>query len=286
MFSLCFPAVFHFIFYFRRWIPWHYSDLVDSDKMNGPRGGGGESDPLDLYQVFQTSYNKIAKSEFPRGDYPDPASDVYQPDSRFFPFDTSSGHSGHSATKSSKQDTTDMRSQWSSYGDSPSSSQLSSGGYPSEPCLYYQDQPPDWGYASQIYPGHYPAGYGGSSQLQQQQHSPQSSYPGPARPQPSSQQTQIDEAINMLRSHVDFSQVVSPGPSWVSRPDLLCFRAAMFRWAPPHCRAQRITSGGRDSWVRPGRAVGRPAPATTLTLSAGEVGRGNLRRRLWSPAPR
>ena len=63
--------------------------------MNGPRGGGGESDPLDLYQVFQTSYNKIAKSEFPRGDYPDPASDVYQPDSRFFPFDTSSGHSGH-----------------------------------------------------------------------------------------------------------------------------------------------------------------------------------------------
>ena len=176
--------------------------------MNGPRGGGGESDPLDLYQVFQTSYNKIAKSEFPRGgggDYPDQASDVYQPDSRFFPFDTSSGHSGHSAPKSSKQDTTDLRSHWSSYGDSPSSSQLSGGGYPSEPCLYYQEQPPDWGYASQVYPGHYPAGYGGSSQ--QQQHSPQSSYPGPARPQPSSQQTQIDEALNMLRSHVDFSQV-------------------------------------------------------------------------------
>ena len=176
--------------------------------MNGSRGGGGEGDPLDLYQVFQTSYNKIAKSEFPRGgggDYPDQASDVYQPDSRFFPFDTSSGHSGHSAPKSSKQDTTDLRSHWSSYGDSPSSSQLSGGGYPSEPCLYYPEQPPDWGYASQVYPGHYPGGYGGSSQ--QQQHSPQSSYPGPARPQPSSQQTQIDEALNMLRSHVDFSQV-------------------------------------------------------------------------------
>ena len=182
--------------------------------MNGPRGGGGDSDPLDLYQVFQTSYNKIAKSEFPRGDYPDPASDVYQPDSRFFPFDTSSGHGGqgeHSASKSSKLDPTDMRPHWSSYGDSSSSSQLSTvgPGYGPDPSLYYQE---DWGYSSQLYPGHpghhyHPAGYGGSSQP-----SPQSSYPGPARPPPSSQHTQIDEAINMLRSQVDFSQVVSPPP--------------------------------------------------------------------------
>ena len=161
------------------------------------------------------SYNKIAKTEFPRGDYPDPATDVYQPDSRFFPFDTnSSGHGGHgehSASKSSKLDPTDMRPHWSSYGDSSSSSQLSGGGsgYPGDPSLslYYQDQPPDWGYSSQIYPGHHyhPAGYGGSSQP-----SPQSSYPGPARPQPPSQQTHIDEAINMLRSQVDYSQVVTP----------------------------------------------------------------------------
>ena len=177
--------------------------------MNGPRGGGGDGDPLDLYQVFQTSYNKIAKSEFPRGDYPEPASDVYQPDSRFFPFDTSlSGQAGQtelSANKSTKLDPTDMRPHWSSYGDSSSSSQLSTvgPGYGPDPSLYYQE---DWGYSSQLYPGHhnpghYPAGY-----------SPQSSYPGPARPPPASQQTHIDEAISMLRSHVDFSQVLAPPP--------------------------------------------------------------------------
>jgi len=132
--------------------------------MNGPRGGGGDSDPLDLYQVFQTSYNKIAKSEFPRGDYPDPANDVYQPDSRFFPFDTSlsgqGGHSDLSANKSSKLDPTDMRPHWNSYGDSSSSSQLPNvgPGYAPDPSLYYQEQPPDWGYSSQLYPGHHPPG--------------------------------------------------------------------------------------------------------------------------------
>ena len=139
---------------------------------------------MDLYQVFQTSYNKIAKTEFPRGDVYQ-TGDVYQPDSRFFPFDTTSA----STTKSEKQDTTDLR-HWTSYGDIPSH------GYP-DPSLYYQDQPSqDWGYSG--YTSAFPAS---SSQYH---HSPQSSYSthGPTRPH-------MEEAINILRSQVDFSQVVT-----------------------------------------------------------------------------
>ena len=152
--------------------------------MSGPRSGGPEGDPMDLYQVFQTSYNKIAKTEFPRGDVYQ-TGDVYQPDSRFFPFDTTSA----STTKSEKQDTTDLR-HWTSYGDIPSH------GYP-DPSLYYQDQPSqDWGYSG--YTSAFPAS---SSQYH---HSPQSSYSthGPTRPH-------MEEAINILRSQVDFSQVVT-----------------------------------------------------------------------------
>ena len=231
--------------------------------MNGPRGGGGDSDPLDLYQVFQTSYNKIAKSEFPRGDYPDPASDVYQPDSRFFPFDTSSGHGGHteqhSASKSSKLDPTDMRPHWSSYGDSSSSSHLSSGGssYPGDPSLYYPEQPSDWGYSSQIYhPAHYPAGYGGSSS--QQQHSPQSSYPGPSRPQPSSQQTHIDEAINMLRSHVDFSQNCTSPLAPLGSVQLPLHSPEDFQLGEHYGRKRQQSETGQS--------CGSPSPSTNSTV--------------------
>lgn len=237
--------------------------------MNGPRGGGGDSDPLDLYQVFQTSYNKIAKSEFPRGDFPDPANDVYQPDSRFFPFDTSlggqGGHSDLSANKSSKLDPTDMRPHWNSYGDSSSSSQLSSvnPGYAPDPSLYYQEQPPDWGYSSQLYPGHhpghshYPAGYGGSSQP-----SPQSSYPGPARPPPASQPTHIDEAISMLRSHVDFSQSCS-GP--LGSPPLP--GSEDFQLGQHFGRARQPSETGQSS--------GSPGPSTpsSKSLTVGRRGR-------------
>jgi len=150
--------------------------------MSGPRSGGPEGDPMDLYQVFQTSYNKIAKADFPRGDVYQ-TGDVYQPDSRFFPFDTTSA----SGTKSEKQDTTDMR-HWTSYGDS-SLNHISSPGYP-DPSLYYGEQPGDWGYSGGP-PGYPPAFPASSSQYH---HSPQSSYPAPA------------PSLNILRSHVDFSQ--------------------------------------------------------------------------------
>ena len=92
---------------------------------------------------------------------------------------------------------------WSSYGDC-STSHISSPGYP-EPSLYYHDPPPDWGYSGSGYTGggQYGGGFSGASH-----HTSQSSYQaGPARPN-TSQQTHIDEAINILRSQVDFSQVV------------------------------------------------------------------------------
>lgn len=149
--------------------------------MSGPRIGGPESDPMDLYQVFQTSYNKITKAELPRGDVYQ-TGDVYQPDSRFFPFETTSA----SGTKSEKQDTTDMR-HWSSYGES-SLSHISGPGYP-DPSLYYGDQAGDWGYSGTSgYPSAFPTS---SSQFH---HNPQSSYPG------------TGPGINILRGSVDFPQ--------------------------------------------------------------------------------
>ncbi len=57
---------------------------------------GRDGDPMELYQVFQSSYNKIAKTDYVAGS--DSAavasaftSDMYAADSRFFPFDTRPG---------------------------------------------------------------------------------------------------------------------------------------------------------------------------------------------------
>ena len=74
--------------------------------MSGGRssGPGPEGDPMDLYQVFQSSYNKITKSESrPASEsYGGTGADIYQPESRFFPFDTSS-------TKQEKTEAGDSR---------------------------------------------------------------------------------------------------------------------------------------------------------------------------------
>ena len=43
---------------------------------------------MDLYQVFQSSYNKITKSESRPASEGYGGTDIYQPESRFFPFDT------------------------------------------------------------------------------------------------------------------------------------------------------------------------------------------------------
>lgn len=187
--------------------------------------GGPEGDPMELYQVFQSSYNKIAKSEFPRNE-PYPPPEIYQPDSRFFPFDT--------APKSEKHDG-ELR-HWSSFPD-PSGSLGSPPGYNdkaihplpgyhekslySDPSFYYGQEPPEWSSGYSAYPpsfppgvaqgaGHFPPGTAGYS-------------PGPPTPvqspttytsrgaasaptQPVPQTQNLDDAINILRNHVDFPQ--------------------------------------------------------------------------------
>ena len=198
--------------------------------MSGPRSGGPEGDPMDLYQVFQTSYNKIAKTDFPRGDVYQ-TGDVYQPDSRFFPFDTTSA----SGTKSEKLDTTDMR-HWAPYGD------ISSHGYPDQP-LYYQDQS-DWGYSNTSYPASFPS----SSQYQ---HSPQSSYSTPTSSRPP-----IDQAINILRGQVDFSQAQT-GPATLASPEDYHLGQGHGRR-----RQQSETANSEDS----------PTPSTT-SLNTGRRGK-------------
>ena len=199
-------------------------------RMSGSRDTGPEGDPMDLYHVFQSSYNKITKSECIRagdGYQNNNVDSIYQPDSRFFPFDTSTGGGGGGgpATKLEKQEPGDMR-HWSSFGESghglaSSTNNISSpgvvlpslSGYPDQ-SLYYQESPGDWGYSS-TYPSssfipsqpnshHYPPNFTNhhspsSSSYQQSRHGPHSAVSG---------QTQnIDEAINILRSHVDFPQV-------------------------------------------------------------------------------
>ena len=54
-------------------------------------GQSAEGDSIDLYQVFQSSYNKITKNEYSssgEGEAYPPPHELYPPDSRFFPFDT------------------------------------------------------------------------------------------------------------------------------------------------------------------------------------------------------
>ena len=147
---------------------------------NGPEG-----DPMELYQVFQSSYNKITKNEFPSSETYPSSHEAYQPDSRFFPFEAR--HQG----KCEKPD----ERQW--YGESP---------LYTDPSGYYPAAHPeqDWGGYPHYQPTEsshtlpYPEGGGGFSPAV-------GSVPYP-RPAPAQAQ-QLDDALNILRNHVDRNQV-------------------------------------------------------------------------------
>jgi len=192
--------------------------------------GGPEGDPMELYQVFQSSYNKIAKTEFPRNEaYPPP--DIYQPDSRFFPFDT---------TPKSEKHESEMR-HWS-FPD-PSGGLGSPHGYHdkampplpgyhekslySDPSLYYGQEPPEWSTGYSTYPsafspsvaqgpGHFPSGTSSYSPAPPTPVQSPTPYPPRGAPgsvtQPVPQTQNLDDAINILRNHVDFPQSL-PGHS-------------------------------------------------------------------------
>ena len=182
-------------------------------------GGGPEGDPMELYQVFQSSYNKIAKPGEGNGGFPPQQPDmVYQPDSRFFPFDTSG--------KCDKQEGGDGR-QWAaaSYeaGGLPGLT-----GYPDH-SLYYGQEPPDWaGYSSYSFSPHH---HHHHHHLQQQQSGqfPGSSAalsPGYSAPVPQAG-PHMEEAMSLLGSQAGCSSPQSgdlvrssqdcPAPSTTSR---------------------------------------------------------------------
>jgi len=200
--------------------------------------GGPEGDPMELYQVFQSSYNKIAKPEFARNEAYPPSSDLYQPDSRFFPFDTT-----HHAQPKTEKHEGDMR-HWSfpdpsgSLGSPPGYHDKAMPPFPgyhekslySDPSLYYGQDPPDWSSGYSAYPpgfspaiaqgtGHFPAGtssYSPAPPTPVQSPAPYTSR-GPAinGTQPVPQTQNLDDAINILRNHVDFPQSL-PGHSNLS----------------------------------------------------------------------
>lgn len=147
---------------------------------------GPEGDPMELYQVFQSSYNKITKNEFPTTETYPSAHEAYQPDSRFFPFDT---------RQQGKSEKSDER-QW--YSEPPNFA---------DPNPYYAATHAEQDWSAAGYPPHYqPAEHplpfvesaagGFSPAALGQPH-----YPRPAQAQ------QLDDAINILRNHVDRNQV-------------------------------------------------------------------------------
>ena len=183
-------------------------------------------DHMDLYHVFQNSYNKIAKSEYSRSsgnvsnDMYHGHSDVYQQESRFFPFEPSV------SAKTEKHDPSELRQWSSSLPDSHTGVLPSLPGY-SDPSLYYHDAN-DWGYTpASMYPNssflsnQYPHNYHNQNQSSSPSSllSPSSfssrSGPGASPVSPLSNINQssftphhnIDDAINILRGHSDFNQV-------------------------------------------------------------------------------
>lgn len=201
---------------------------------------GRDGDPMELYQVFQSSYNKIAKADYVAG--PESAAvasaftsaDMYAADSRFFPFDTrpgaavaGTGAAISEAAAAAKCDKNDMLVDPRQWYTDPSLMY-------SDPALYYHTTPPDqeWGpgvvastTAAAFHPhAHYspdpaaayateqPAvvsgfGSGGSS-------APAVSPPAVvSSPGPYSRgtETSLDGAINVFRNHVDFQGI--PGVS-------------------------------------------------------------------------
>lgn len=148
---------------------------------------GVEGDPLELYQVFQSSYNKITKNEFGASETFNTSQELYPPDSRLLPFDAR--HQG-------KCEKINEDREW--YGDSST--------YPDPSSYYPSSGEQDWsvggGYSShystdQPNPLHYPEAGGG--------------YASPQYSRQTAQPHHLDDAINILRNHVDFSQGLSHG---------------------------------------------------------------------------
>jgi len=200
---------------------------------------------MQIYQVFQNSFNKIAKNEFTRGSDPsypeipetEPAGAVYQPDSPFFPFNTDRNiarnptetfdrNLARNIAKPEKPDAGAAGWQYSEGGSIPA--------YQDHPA-YYPDPTgaqPDWGYPG--YPG-FPPGAPMDGGVMYPDQSTGSSYspaapgtpvasPPPFRtsvPAPAAQGLphhvdDMHDAINVLRNHVDFTQV--PGLSALVAP--------------------------------------------------------------------
>lgn len=246
--------------------------------MSGGRssGPGPEGDPMDLYQVFQSSYNKITKSESrPASEsYSGTGADIYQPESRFFPFDTSS-------TKQEKTEAGDSR-HWPGFSGGGDMVTGHTGGYPDQ-SLYYQDSG-DWGYSSSSASGGYPAAssfshYPAYSHLgtspSSLHHSPSSYSPhpqrqggGPLSPINGGHQTQnLDEALHILRGHVDFPQHSNVPP--VSSPPLGCQDDYQLpdHHLGGHQRKRQLSETGQS--------CGSPTPSTTSLTTAR---RGKRRR--------
>merc|ERR1712012_902003 len=155
-------------------------------------------------------YNKIAKSEYSKTEGAIPSStELYQPESRFFPFETG---------QESKVEKSEQSRSWNTFDDQMSAGNISShgGGYPApDQSLYYQDHASlDWSsYSGVSYPG--------SNFASSQYHPPPPGYPGisPASPlqhlssfnnqhQNSSRASHhhLDEATNLLRGHVEYPE--------------------------------------------------------------------------------
>ena len=182
-------------------------------------GEGAEQDPMDLYHVFQNSYNKIAKSEYSKTEgaiptstehYHAPRTELYQPESRFFPFETGQ------ESKVEKSEHSEPRS-WNTFDDQMSAGNISShgGGYPApDQSLYYQDRASlDWSsYSGVSYPGsnfassqyHPPPGYPAISPASPLQHL--SSFNNQHQNSSRASHHHLDEAINLLRGHVEYPE--------------------------------------------------------------------------------
>ena len=142
---------------------------------------GPEGDPMDLYQVFQSSYNKITKHEYTE---PYASAHEHYSDSRYFPLE---------ARPQCKSEKVVDERQW--YGDSTH--------YPDPSAYYSAPVEQDWGVEYPQYPAEPPALQSYSAPGAGFSPAPPSSYP-----RPTGQHSQLDDAIHILRNHVDFSQVI------------------------------------------------------------------------------
>ena len=153
------------------------------------RGGGlsAEEDPMAIYQVFQNSYNKItAKTETQAPGAPGGPAASYPAAGQGF-------------------QESDMRQHQWQYGGG-------GGGYQDHHGGYYGQENQDWAAAAAAsYPG-----YGAQPGFPPHLEAGGVMYPGGPgdqaagagySPAPAQQAHQLDDAINVLRNHVDFAQV-------------------------------------------------------------------------------